>query len=238
MTEKKGKRTGGLFSLVEHNPFTEGFGHDRFIFVQMVALILLLALANVAGYAEEIGERRMNQYYALIPIGVLFVVIIQTIYYAFAAQRTTKTTVKGVIKDAFIYTHAFGWIIIGANILLMTTAIMVALFSKEYETYQIIDVFFVAGWEQLIFAVMCMSILVQFFRSGIIAKLFDRKFVTFFCSLVPIDLIFGFAHWWAYGGDVGTILVLTVTGLVFLGIGYRYPSLGISLHFAYNIIVS
>lgn len=231
--------TPRILSFIDHNPFTEGFGHDRFLFIQCAAAILLLALSKIAGYYDKIGERRMSVYQMLIPIGVVFISSVQIIYYFMSSEQSSsiKGTIKQTAKDMFIPKHLIGWILIIINIVLIIITIIIAT-TNDYEVWQIIDEFFVGCWEQLIFANMIMTLFVQGVRLGFRKKTFARNLLSFLIPLFVIDICFGFAHWWAYGGNISTIALLTVTGLLFMGIGYRYPSLGITLHFGYNTIVT
>lgn len=231
--------TPRILSFIDHNPFTSGFGEDRFLFVQCVAAILLLGLSKIAGFYDAIGERRMSVYQMMIPIGVVFISAVQIIYY-FSSKKESSGfggTIKQATKDLFIPKHIESWILIIINIIL-TIIIIIISTTNGYEAWQIIDEFFVGIWEQLIFANMCMTLLVQSVRLGFRQDSFARNLLSFLIPLIVIDICFGFAHWWAYGGNLSTIAVLTVTGLLFMGVGYRWPSLGITLHWGYNTIVT
>lgn len=226
----------------EHNPFLKGFGHDRFIFMQIALAIILLAISGVAGFAAQIGDNLMSIYQVMIPIGMMFVVGVQIVYYVAVrkkqpvVKRTFKRKFMKTLFDIFIYKNAIGWVIIIVNLVIMGLATGLML-SRGFESYQVIDEFFTAIWEQLIFAVILMTLVVQFFRTGWLSERFSRRFVSFFCSLVLIDLAFALCHWWAYGGDLPTIALIAASGIVFMGVGYRYPSLGVSLHFGYNVMI-
>ena len=238
VNDSKMSETPRVLSFINHNPFVSGFGEDRFLFVQCVAAILLLAISKIAGFYDSIGERRMSVYTMLIPIGVIFVSSVQIIYYFMSSQESSvKGTIKQTAKDMFIPRHLMGWILIIINIIL-TIIIIIISTTNGYEAWQIIDEFFVGIWEQLIFANLSMTLIVQSVRLAFRQESFARNLLSFLIPLIVIDLCFGFAHWWAYGGDLATIAVLTVTGLLFMGIGYRYPSIGITLHWGYNTIVT
>ncbi len=243
MVDKKKKTTDrqvNIFGFLDHNPFTRGFGYDRFLFLQLAFAFILLALSGVAGFAEQIGSKRMTIYYVTIPTGILFVVIIQAFYYFFKKKDSRpgiKNKIKGYIGDIFIYKDIFGWILIIVNLIVFVSVTVYAA-TNGYETYMIIDEFFVATWEQLTYSVVCMTFVVQFFRTGWLSERFSRRHVSFWLPLVVIDLAFAFSHWWAYGGDFSTILALAAIGLLFMGGGYIVPSLGITFHYAYNIIVT
>lgn len=231
--------TPRILSFINHNPFVSGFGEDRFLFVQCVAAILLLAISKIAGFYDSIGERRMSVYTMLIPIGVIFVSAVQVIYYFMSSDQSTgiKGTIKQTAKDMFIPRHLMGWILIIINIVL-TIIIIIISTTNGYEAWQIIDEFFVGTWEQLIFANLSMTLIVQSVRLAFRQKSFARNLLSFLIPLIGIDLCFAGAHWWAYQGSFSTIAVLAVTGLFFMGIGYRYPSIGITLHWGYNTIVT
>jgi len=232
--------TPRVLSFIHHNPFTAGFGHDRFLFVQCVAAILLLGISKIAGFYDAIGERRMSVYQMMIPIGVVFISAVQIIYYFMSSNQEStgfKGTIKQTAKDMLIPKHIVGWILIIVNIVL-TIIIIIISTTNGYEAWQIIDEFFVGTWEQLIFANLAMTLIVQVVRQSFRQESFARDLLSFLIPLIVIDLCFGFAHWWAYQGSLSTIVVLTVTGLLFLGVGYRWPSLGITLHWGYNTIVT
>jgi len=227
----------------EHNPFITGYGYDRFLFMQIALAIILLAISGVAGFSEKIGSKRMNIYSVMTPIGLVFVVGVQIFYYIAVSKkqpvvvkRTFKRKFMKTLVDIFIYKNAIGWIVIIINLVIMALATVLML-TRGFEAYQVIDEIFTATWEQLTFAVILMALAVQFFRTGWLSKHFSRRFVSFVCSLIISDLVFALMHWWAYGGDLSTIALIAAAGLVFMGVGYRYPSLGISLHYGYNVMV-
>jgi len=225
----------------EHNPFIKGFGHDRTIFLQIILAIVLLAISGIAGFSALIGDRRMGIYKFMIPIGMFFIVIVQTIYYIFVRKKETKQLIhkkKAIqrISDIFIEKNAIAWILIVINLVIMFLAGGMML-ARGYELYQVVDEYFISVWEQLTFSVIVMSLAVQFFRTGWLSELFSRRAVSFICSLVLADLIFALCHWWAYGGDFRIIALIAASGLVFVGVGYRWPSIGVSLHFGYNVLI-
>lgn len=229
-----------VFGFLDHNPFTRGFGYDRFLFLQLAAAFILLALSGVAGFAEKIGSKRMMIYYVTIPAGLLFVVVIQSFYYFFKKKESKpgiKQKLKAVIKELFIYKDIFGWVLILVNVVVFTSVTIYAV-TSGYEMYMIVNEFFVATWEQLTYAVVCMTLVVQFFRTGWLSEKFSRRHVSFWLPAIVIDIAFAFSHWWAYGGNVSTIFALAVVGFLFMAGGYITPSLGITAHFAYNIIVT
>jgi len=227
----------------QHNPFIIGYGYDRFIFMQIALATILLAISGVAGFSDKIGDRRMGIYSVMIPIGMIFVVVVQVVYYVVGEKKqpmVKKTTFKRkfmkTLVNIFVYKNAIGWIVIIINLVVMGLATILML-TRGFELYQMIDEIFTATWEQLIFAVICMTLGVQFFRTGWLSKIFSRRFVSFVCPLIIFDLVFAVCHWWAYGGDFSTIALIAAFGLVFIGLGYRYPSLGISLHYGYNVMI-
>lgn len=227
-----------FLSFVEHNPFITGYGHDRFLFLQLAAFIMLFAFAKISGFEEKIGDKRMSIYLIMIPIGICFIAMVQIIYFATKGEKPTngKGKIKKYAKLLFIPENIRSWIVILLN-LIVTVAAIAFCASKGYEPYQIIDEFFIAAWEQLIFAVVAMTLVVQTARTGWLSEKFSQPFISFIIPLIVIDICFAAAHWWAYAGDIGTIAVLAVTGLAFIAIGYRCPSLGITFHFGYNVIV-
>jgi len=232
----------GVIDFPEHNPFLVGFGHDRSVFLQIVLAIILLAISGIAGFSAQIGDRRMSIYRLMIPIGMFFIVIVQIIYYLFvrkkqASQLGHKKRVIRRIADLFIEKNVWGWLIILANLVIMLFA-AVMMIVRGHEFYVVVDEFFTSMWEQLIFAVVCMTLAVQFFRTGWLSELFSRRAVSFICSLVLIDLLFAICHYWAYGGNFRAIAIIAGSGLVFMSVGYRWPSVGISLHFGYNILIT
>lgn len=226
----------------EHNPFLTGYGYDRFLFMQIALAIILLAVSGVAGFSEKIGSSRMNIYSVMTPIGLMFVVGVQIFYYIAVrkkqpvVKRTFKRKFMKTLVDIFIYKNAIGWVVIIGNLVIMGLATVLML-TRGFEPYQVIDEIFTATWEQLIFAVILMTLAVQFFRTGWLSKIFSQRFVSFVCSVILSDLVFALMHWWAYGGDLPTIALIAASGLVFMGLGYRYPSLGISLHYGYNVMI-
>ncbi|TET31851.1 MAG: hypothetical protein E3J70_01650 [Candidatus Heimdallarchaeota archaeon] len=238
MSSKKSDTT----AFPQHNPFLVGFGHDRTIFLQIMIAIILLAISGIAGFAAQIGDRRMSIYKSMIPVGMFFVVIVQIVYYIAIRRiqpepRVYRKKAIGILIDIFVYKQVVGWIVIVVNLLIMGIATTMMLI-RGYEVYQVVDEFFTATWEQLIFAVLCMSFAVQFFRTGWLSKRFSRRAVSFICSLALVDIAFAICHWWAYGGNFRAIAIIAASGLVFMAIGYRWPSVGLSLHFGYNILIT
>ena len=233
--------------IAEHNPLKIGFGRDRFLFIQLFAALILFVVAEIIGLDEEIGSKRMQLYSIFLPMGIVFVLSIQTLYFFFTGYETRK-------KRALVYQHhsrayrffnflfnfenKSSWLIILINVAVFGLVTTIAA-VKGLTFAAILNEFFIASWEQLIFAVMGMTLMVTFFFFTKVAETASNtKMTTFLLAFFVVDFTFAFAHWWAYQGEWTTILILSVTGILFMSVGYFVPSLGITLHYSYNIIIT
>lgn len=233
--------------ISEHNPLIIGFGRDRTLFLFLFVALILLFIPEVAGFADDIGAKRMSLYSVFIPLGIVFVASVQTIYYYFTGDETRKrnkeksrnrSKIFKFFNFIFNFENKTGWVLIIINLIIFGVITILAA-AKGFTAADIINEFFVAMWEQLTFAVIGMTLLVNFFFFGKLAQqASNMRVTTFGLAFISVDFVFAFSHWWAYQAEWTTIMILAVTGIVFMSIGYIVPSLGITLHFAYNIIVT
>lgn len=246
MTEKSTSSRIAVF-ISEHNPLKIGFGRDRMLFLLLFIALVLLFIPEVAGFADDIGEKRMNIYNVFIPLGIIFVASVQAIYYFLTGEESRKRQ-KMISHNRskfykfsnfiFNFENKTGWVFIVIDVLLLGFGTILAI-SKGFSVADIINEFFIAMWEQSTFAIIGMTLLVNFFFYGKAAQeATNIRLTTFALAFLVVDFVFAFSHWWAYQAEWTTIMVLAVTGLAFMSTGYLVPSLGIVLHYTYNILVS
>lgn len=127
-------------------------------------------------------------------------------------------------------------IIFVVNVLIVTLVSIRFFRARPGDIEVFFDQWLICGWEQLIFGVVFPFVLLYVTR-------FARKNVYLEISLFIIvigisSICFALLHIFVYGFELGTLLVLFITGLGLMAICYSIsPSLSWSLHLLNNLLL-
>jgi membrane protease YdiL (CAAX protease family) len=130
-------------------------------------------------------------------------------------------------------------------LILFNGGVMVYLFLKykwsitgEFELYhwlRFIDEIMIASWEQMAFGVICPFIILTILSFNKASG--TREIAFLFGAILLSSIIFAYAHWETYGGQMLSILYLFLTGTVLMSVCYAFsPSTSIVLHLLNNLI--
>lgn len=207
------------------------FSTDRLNFYSFDKTIWLYALVYVSCFVYDyvLGEITLIGIFELVVSLLALVVIGGMVFYS--RNQALRS------KRPFLKFHSGDYIILGVNI--------VALIGFSYLGYsrgatypEMFAIFQTAMFENLLFGVIVANI-VTFIVALFIQKKGLNKTVSSFIVITVSALVFGIAHFARYGLGSSEMWLVAVIGLVFVGTAWLgIPSIGITIHYINNLLVS
>ena len=203
--------------FIEHELF-QMFVVDKAIYIYILFTIAIMI------YYIVTGKIQLNHiiYFVLIFVGGFICVIVQM-----SRLRNNEHLKK-------FNTAQIGIIVLNAGIVLIP--IVLGLKQKTFTFAFVMEQFLVSMWENLTFFLIIPVILMYLFKFARTTS--KRESAVTFGVIVFSAVLFGFAHWKAYAGNLLTIGYLIGIGILIGGLCYMFsPSLSISFHLLNNLMI-